>query len=96
MSDNSKKIDNKKLFDAFIGLLKTAALSGISKLGGFYGFIANIALNYTIKILKKVGVRIGENQDAAERLKKYEDRRNNPKTSPDDRRNAERDFLSGK
>jgi hypothetical protein len=96
MSTNSKKIDNKKLFDAFIELVKTFAIQYLLKFKGLKGWIAKLIFNRFVVILKKISVRIGQDQAAKERLEKYEQIISNPNTTPEDRRQAERDFLSGK
>lgn len=81
------------MYDAFIEILKQYALQAISGLTGFRLWVAKIVVKLVINTLKKLGVAVNERIKAEERLKEYEAIINNPSTTPEQRRDADRDFL---
>lgn len=81
------------LFDAFIEIVKQYALQAISGFRGFKLWAAKLAVKLIIGALKKVGVLVNERIKAEQRLKEYEAIINNPETTPDQRRDADRNFL---
>lgn len=81
------------MYDAFIEYIKQYALQAISGLTGFKLWVAKLLLKAFINILKSIGVKVEERIKAEQRLKEYEAIINNPATTPDERRDADRDFL---
>ena len=64
--------------------------------GGFWGIVAKFGIKIIAKSLAKLGVSWNEKLKAAKALKKYEEIINNPNTTPEERLNADRDFIAGK
>ena len=81
------------MYDAFIEILKQYALQAISGFRGFKLWVAKLVVKLVINILKELGVAVNERIKAEQRLKEYEAIINNPATTPDERRDADRDFL---
>lgn len=81
------------IYDAFIEIVKQYALQAIGGFRGFKLWVAKLVLNILIVTLKKIGVLVNERIKAERRLKEYEAIINNPETTPDERRDADRDFL---
>ena len=81
------------MYDAFIEILKQYALQAISGFRGFKLWVAKLVVKLVINILKELGVAVNERIKAEQRLKEYEAIINNPETTPDQRRDADRDFL---
>lgn len=92
----SEPTSNKKIFDAFIEVVKIFAQSYISKLTGIRVWIAKIILKYVIKTLNAIGTRIEQNQLAKQRLDKHDAVVKNPNSTPAEISQADIDFLSGK
>lgn len=82
-----------KAWDAFTIIAKQYALQAISGLTGFRLWVAKILVKQFEKLLKSIGVGIDERQKAKEQLAKDDAIINNPSTTPDQRRDADRDFL---
>ena len=81
------------MYDAFIEILKQYALQAISGFRGFKLWVAKLVVKLVINILKELGVAVNERIKAEQRLKEYEAIINNPATTPDERRDSDRDFL---
>lgn len=81
------------MYDAFIEILKQYALQAISGFRGFKLWVAKLVVKLVINILKELGVAVNERIKAEQRLKEYEAIINNPATTPDERRDADRDFI---
>jgi hypothetical protein len=81
------------MYDAFIEILKQYALQAISGFRGFKLWVAKLVVKLVINILKELGVAVNERIKAEQRLKEYEAIINNPETTPDQRRDADRNFL---
>ncbi len=81
------------LYDAFIEIVRQYALQAISGLTGFRLWVAKLLLKAFIVTLKKLGVLVNERIKAEERLKKAEQIANDPKTTPEERRDSDRDFI---
>ena len=81
------------IWNAFIEIFKQYALQTISGFTGFRLWVAKLLLKFVISTLKSIGVMIDERIKAEQRLKEYEAIINNPATTPDERRDADRDFL---
>ena len=81
------------MYDAFIEYIKQYALQAISGLTGLRLWVAKLAVKLVINTLKKLGVAVNERIKAEQRLKEYEAIINNPDTTPDQRRDVDRDFL---
>lgn len=81
------------MYDAFIEYIKQYALQAISGLTGLRLWVAKLVVKLVINTLKKLGVAVNERIKAEQRLKEYEAIINNPATTPDERRDADRDFL---
>lgn len=82
-----------KAWDAFTIIAKQYALQAISGLTGFRLRVAKILVKQFEKLLKSIGVAIDEKQKAKEQLAKDDAIINNPATTPDQRRDSDRDFL---
>lgn len=81
-------------YNAFISLVKSYALKSIAGLGGIKAWVAKMILNYAIKLLQKIGVKVSENLKAKKELEEYEKIINNPNTTIEERRQADKDFLN--
>lgn len=81
------------MYDAFIEFIKQYALQAISGLTGLRLWVAKLVVKLVIGTLKKLGVAVNERIKAEQRLKEYEDIINNPATTPDQRRDADHNFL---
>lgn len=81
------------MYDAFIEYIKQYALQAISGFTGLRLWVAKLVVKLVINTLKKLGVAVNERIKAEQRLKEYEAIINNPATTPDERRDADRDFL---
>lgn len=81
------------MYDAFIEIIKQYALQAISGFRGFKLWVAKLVVKLIINTLKELGVAVNERIKAEQRLKEYEAIINNPATTPDERRDADRDFL---
>lgn len=81
------------MYDAFIEIIKQYALQAISGLTGFRLWVAKLIVKLVVGVFKKLGVGVNERIKAEERLNKVEDIANNPATTPDQRRDADRDFI---
>lgn len=81
------------LWNAFVEIARQYALQAMSGLTGFKLWVAKLLLKALINILKSIGVKVEERIKAEQRLKEYEAIINNPATTPDERRDADRDFL---
>ena len=81
------------MYDAFIEIIKQYALQAISGFRGFKLWVAKLVVKLIINTLKELGVAVNERIKAEQRLKEYEAIINNPATTPDERRGADRDFL---
>lgn len=81
------------LWNAFVEIVKQYALQAMSGLTGFKLWVAKLLLKAFINILKSIGVKVEERLKAEQRLKEYEAIINNPNTTPDERRDADRNFL---
>ncbi len=81
------------MYDAFIEILKQYALQAISGFRGFKLWVAKLVVKLIINTLKELGVAVNERIKAEQRLKEYEAIINNPETTPDQRRDADRNFL---
>ena len=82
-----------EMWNAFVEIVKQYALQAISGFRGFKLWVAKLAVKLIISTLKKIGVLVNERIKAEQRLKEYEAIINNPATTPDQRRDADRDFL---
>lgn len=82
-----------KAWDAFTIIAKQYALQAISGLTGFRLWVAKILVKQFEKFLKSIGVAIDEKQKAKDQLAKDDAIITNPNTTPDQRRDADRDFL---
>ena len=81
------------MYDAFIEIIKQYALQAISGFRGFKLWVAKLVVKLIINTLKELGVAVNERIKAEQRLKEYEAIINNPATTPDQRRDADRDFI---
>ena len=81
------------IWNAFIEIFRQYALQAISGFRGFKLWVAKLLLKFVISTLKSIGVMIDERIKAEQRLKEYEAIINNPATTPEQRRDADRDFL---
>lgn len=81
------------LYDAFIEIVKQYALQAISGFRGFKLWAAKLLVKFFISTLKKIGVMVNERIKAEQRLKEYEAVINNPDITPDQRRDADNNFL---
>jgi hypothetical protein len=81
------------MYDAFIEYIKQYALQAISGFRGFKLWVAKLVVKLIINTLKELGVAVNERIKAEQRLKEYEAIINNPATTPEQRRDADRDFL---
>lgn len=81
------------MYDAFIEILKQYALQAISGFRGLKLWVAKLVVKLIINTLKELGVAVNERIKAEQRLKEYEAIINNPETTPEQRRDADRDFL---
>ena len=81
------------MYDAFIEIIKQYALQAISGFRGFKLWVAKLVVKLIINTLKELGVAVNERIKAEQRLKEYEAIINNPETTPEQRRDADRDFL---
>lgn len=81
------------MYDAFIEIIKQYALQAISGFRGFKLWVAKLVVKLIINTLKELGVAVNERIKAEQRLKEYEAIINNPATTPDERRDADRNFL---
>ena len=81
------------MYDAFIEIIKQYALQAISGFRGLKLWVAKLVVKLIINTLKELGVAVNERIKAEQRLKEYEAIINNPATTPDQRRDADRDFL---
>ena len=81
------------MYDAFIEIIKQYALQAISGFRGFKLWVAKLVVKLIINTLKELGVAVNERIKAEQRLKEYEAIINNPTTTPEQRRDADRDFL---
>lgn len=81
------------MYDAFIEIIKQYALQAISGFRGFKLWVAKLVVKLIINTLKELGVAVNERIKAEQRLKEYEAIINNPATTPDERRDADREFL---
>lgn len=82
-----------EVFNAFIALVKSYALKSIAGLSGFRAWVAKIIINQVVKILQKIGVKVAEQAKAKKELEEYENRIKNPNITPEERREADRNFL---
>lgn len=83
----------EKYLDMFIDIVKQYAIQAMSGLTGFRLWVAKQVLKWFIDTLKVIGVKANERIKAEQKLKEYEDIINNPATTPDERRDADRNFL---
>lgn len=81
------------MYDAFIEIIKQYALQAISGFRGFKLWVAKLVVKLIINTLKELGVAVNERIKAEQRLKEYEAIINKPNLTPDERRDADRDFL---
>jgi len=81
------------MYDAFIEYIKQYALQAISGLTGLRLWVAKLVVKLVINTLKKLGVAVNERIKAEQRLKEYEAIISKPDLTPDERRDADRDFL---
>ncbi|HQZ60246.1 MAG TPA: hypothetical protein PLQ39_11265 [Acinetobacter sp.] len=81
------------MYDAFIEIIKQYALQAISGFRGFKLWVAKLVVKLIINTLKELGVAVNERIKAEQRLKEYEAIINKPNVTPDERRDADRDFL---
>ena len=81
------------MYDAFIEYIKQYALQAISGFRGLKLWAAKLVVKLVISTLKKLGVAVNERLKAEQRLKDYEAIINNPATTSDERRDADRDFI---
>lgn len=81
------------MYDAFIEIIKQYALQAISGFRGFKLWVAKLVVKLIINTLKELGVAVNERIKAEQRLKEYEAIINNPTTTPEQRRDADRDFI---
>lgn len=65
----------------------------MSGLTGFKLWVAKLLLKAFINILKSIGVKVEERIKAEQRLKEYEAIISKPDITPEQRRDADRDFL---
>jgi hypothetical protein len=89
-------ITTKELFNTFIALVKSYALKTVMGLSGFRLWVAKLIINQAINLLKKIAVLAEQDVLTRERLAKYAEIITNPTTTPEERRKADNDFLSGK
>lgn len=82
-----------EIWNAFIELVKQYALQTVSGFRGFKLWAAKLVIKVIIGTLKKIGVMVDERIKAEKKLKDYEAIINNPATTPDQRRDADHDFL---
>lgn len=81
------------MYDAFIEIIKQYALQAISGFRGFKLWVAKLVVKLIINTLKELGVAVNERIKAEQRLKEYEAIINNPATTPEQRRDADHNFL---
>jgi len=81
------------MYDAFIEIIKQYALQAISGFRGFKLWVAKLVVKLIINTLKELGVAVNERIKAEQRLKEYEAIINKPNVTPDERRDADRNFL---
>lgn len=81
------------MYDAFIEIIKQYALQAISGFRGFKLWVAKLVVKLIINTLKELGVAVNERIKAEQRLKEYEAIIDKPNLTPDDRRDADHDFL---
>lgn len=82
-----------KIWNAFIELVKQYVLQSISGFRGFKLYVAKLVVKLVINTLKKLGVAVNERIKAEQKLKEYETIISKPDLTPDERRDADRDFL---
>lgn len=82
------------IWSAFIELVKQYALQSMAGLTGIRLWAAKLILNAVIKSLNKLGVLIDQKVKAEKKLKEYEDKLKNPNITPEERRDADKDFLT--
>lgn len=80
-------------WNAFVEIVKQYALQSMAQLTGFRLWVAKLVLNYVIKSLKAIGVKIEQDQKAKEELKKDDEALKNPNLTDDERRKIDRDFF---
>ena len=80
-------------WNAFVEIVKQYAIQSMAQLTGFRLWVAKLVLNYVIKSLKAIGVKIEQDQKAKEELKKDEAIINKPGITDEERRNADRNFF---
>lgn len=81
------------LWNAFVEIVKQYALQAMSGLTGFKLWVAKLLLKAFINILKSIGVKVEKRIKAEQRLKEYEAIISKPDITPEQRRDADRDFL---
>ena len=94
MSKIIKKVATNKVRDIAVSYLLKAA--GVAS--GFWGFVAGIAAKYLWKLAVKLGIKyenkIEEKIETAKELKTYDEKINKPDASPEDIKQAGKDFLN--
>lgn len=79
---------------AFIAFLKQYALKASVGLAGWQQALLSFIADALIGVIKKLGIKYEQDKRADEALEKYKDKIADPAISDEERRRADRDFLS--
>lgn len=79
--------------DAFIEFLKSQALKAIAGLSGIKAILAKLLLKFVLDNLEKIITYFKQKKIEFDELEKYKEIINNSNTTPEERNNANRDFL---
>lgn len=80
--------------EGVIAAIKSYAMKSAAGLSGFWAVLVEGLISYVIKQFKKLWKKHEDKKQAQEKLKDYQEKLEKPDASIEERRSADRDFLS--
>lgn len=81
------------MFGALVDLVQGMLLKAVVGLVGWRAWLANLAINYMVKLLKVLLAYVETRSEVKQALEKYRTVLNDPNSTADDIRNAASDFF---